>query len=93
MDKSHDTTNHGKCLHVAHLNVRSMFWGGKLDMLKQQIEISGIDIFTLSETRLRKSIPDELVGIQSHHVVRLDRRWSDRNSHHNIKRGGGGGGG
>ena len=89
MDRAENVISLDKGFHVAHLNVGSMFGGGKMDMLKKQIEFSGVEIFTLSETWLTQSIPDALVSIQTYNVVRLDRSWSDKNNPFNIKKGGG----
>ena len=55
MDNLLGASNLGKGVHLAHLNVRSVFGGGKLDMLKLQIEHSGIDVFSLSESWLTTS--------------------------------------
>ena len=81
---------HGKGFHLAHLNVRSMFGGHKLDLLKQQISNSGVDVFTLSETWLNAAIPDRLIETSSYNVCRLDRNWSEIESENSTpKRGGG----
>ena len=65
----------GKGFHLAHLNVRSLLGKNKADMLKQQIQDSNVNIFTLSETWLSSSIPDAQVGIHGYAAVRLDRDW------------------
>ena len=79
---------HGKDFHLAHLNVRSMFGGHKLDVLKSQIRNSGIDVFTLSETWLHASLPDSLIEMSPYTVCRLDRNWSDKGNN-SPKKGGG----
>ena len=76
-------------LHLAHLNVRSMTGGHKLDMLKSQIELSGIDVFSLSETWLSEAIPVKVVEIPSFNVCRLDRSWCSNDNSTTPKRGGG----
>ena len=65
----------GKGLHVAHLNVRSMFGGNKFDVLKNQISNSNMDVFTISESWLMAAIPDNLVEMPHYTVARVDRSW------------------
>ena len=81
--------NLGKGLHIAHLNVRSMFGGHKFDMLKQQIKLSGVSVFTLSETWLNNTIPNNLLEIEEYTLVRADRAWGETNGGKMYKRGGG----
>ena len=78
-------------LHIAHLNVRSLVGGHKLDMLKHQIKESGIKIFTMSETWLTEAIPNKVIEIDGFETVRLDRSWRDGNEREkgDPKRGGG----
>ena len=78
MDELLNTENLGKGLHIAHLNVRSMFGGHRFDMLKRQIESSGIGVFTLSETWLNVSIPDKVLEVKGYDWVRADRTWGIR---------------
>ena len=82
-------TKLGKGLHIAHLNVRSMFGGHKFDLLKQQIKDSGIDIFTLSETWLGTSVPSNVLEVKGFDIVRLDRTWGAAEGNTLPKRGGG----
>ena len=65
----------GKGLHLAHCNVRSMLGRNKFDMIKHQIEASGVDIFTLSETWLSSAIPDKTLELPGYNLCRLDRTW------------------
>ena len=62
-------------VHLAHLNVRSMFGGKKFDMLKKQIEMSGFDVFTIhvSESWLSQSIPSNMINVPGYSVTRYDR--------------------
>ena len=89
MDELLNTENLGKGLHIAHLNVRSMFGGHRFDMLKRQIESSGIGVFTLSETWLNVSIPDKVLEVKGYDWVRADRTWGIRDKNLLPKRGGG----
>ena len=76
-----------KGLHLVHMNIRSLWSGGKFEIFKEQLAESGISIFTLSETWLKNEIPDHLVEIQGYNLVRWDRSWGDdKNS---VKKGGG----
>ena len=81
--------NLGRGLHIAHLNVRSLLGGHTFDMLKQQIQGSNIDIFTVSETWLTEAIPDGTVEISGFGLVRFDRQWNEGNTGNEPKRGGG----
>ena len=67
--------NTGKGLNIAHLNVRSLMGGKKADLLRHQINNSGIDIFTVSESWLTKAIPYTKVGPSNYVVTRVDREW------------------
>ena len=79
----------GRGIHLAHLNVRSMMGGHKLDILKLQIENSNIEIFTLSETWLNTSVPDKVIELPSYNTCRLDRSWGARGLPNLTKKGGG----
>ena len=79
----------GKGTHFAHLNIRSVFGGRKLDMLKCQIRDSQIDVFTLSETWPNPAVPDQTIDVPSYTVIRCDRSWSEPGSSKEFKRGGG----
>ena len=85
----HNKGKYGKGLHLAHLNVRSVFGGRKLEMLKNQIGNSEINVFTLSETWLNKSILDKIMDIPSYTITRLDRSWAEPGNINTTKRGGG----
>ena len=79
----------GKGLHIAHLNIRSIMGGHSFDLTKHQIRNSNVDFFTLSETWLSESIPNEIISIEGYNVTRLDRNWNDLDNLHSPKRGGG----
>ena len=81
--------NLGKGLHIAHLNVRSLMGGRKFDMVKEQIDKSGIDIFSLSETWLHEGIPNNIIDCQNYNIVRLDRGWNVIDHNNRPKKGGG----
>ena len=57
-------------------------------MLKLQIELSGLDIFALSEIWLSKAVPYKVVGVLSFNVCRLGRAWNSGTSVV-LKKGGG----
>ena len=78
-----------KGLKIAHLNVRSMFGGHKLESLKLQVEEGNFDIFTLSETWLTTTIPNTLIGLPTYSLCRLDRSWTRSVADQNPKKGGG----
>ena len=80
---------HGKGLHLAHLNLRSMLEGHKLDVLKSQIARNDIDIFTLSETWLSEAVPNRILEPSSYVISRLDRSWVTKGGNGDIKKGGG----
>ena len=80
---------HGKGLHIAHLNVRSILGINRFDMLLNQIESSEISIFTMSETWLTEAIPDKYVSVDQYDVIRLNRGWSSNETGCTIKKGGG----
>ena len=56
---------HGKGLHVAQLNTRSMLSNNKLDLLlkNKNQAYSEVGIFTLSETWLIQAIPSGIVEV------------------------------
>ena len=60
-------------------------------MLKHQIRVSGITVFTISESWLNDSMPDKLLEIEGYETVRQDRTWRDvgTNGTQNPKKGGG----
>ena len=80
----------GKGLNLAHLNVRSLLGGHKFDMLRNQIENSNIDVFSISESWLNGAVPDRVVECMGYDMIRLDRDWSERDADNALpKRGGG----
>ena len=90
MDGEGDLTKGGKGLNVAHLNVRSLLGGHKFEMVRNQIESSNIDVFTISESWLTKAIPDRVVECMNYCTVRLDRKWNEKeDTEAPSKRGGG----
>ena len=76
-----------KGLHMACLNVRSIYSQGKFDMLCQQVMDSKSHVFFISETWLGKNFPSSLIDIPGYSLYRQDRSWSDDGI--NTKRGGG----
>ena len=87
-DETNDVA--GKGLKVAHLNVRSIMGGHKLEMVRNQIEGNSIDVFTMSESWLSKAIPDRIIECMNYNVVRLDWNWNDAGDGEALpKRGGG----
>ena len=89
MDDQTHVDKLGKGLHIAHLNVRSMFGGHKSDILKRQIRDSGVHVFTLSESWLNGAIPNGLVEISGYNMVRADRSWGIGEGNQLYKRSGG----
>ena len=87
MDKT-QSVFFGKGMRIAHLNVRSLLGTKKSDMLKTQIQNSGIDIFSISETWLTSCIPNKLVTIPKYSISRLDRSWNEEQTLTSSKRGG-----
>ena len=79
----------GRGLNIAHLNVRSILGGHKFEMIRNQIESSDIDVFTLSESWLSTAIPDRVVECMNYNMVRLDRQWNEKGDNSTPKRGGG----
>ena len=75
-----------KGLHIAHLNVRSLTGGRKFDMLKSQIDDSGIDVFSPSETWLNEGIPDKFIECSNYNTVCLDRGWKDEERGDQLKK-------
>ena len=90
MEGEDDISAVGKGLNIAHLNVRSIMGGHKLEMVRNQIENSGIDVFTISESWLSGATPDRVVECMGQSTVRLDRSWNDTGDSNALpKRGGG----
>ena len=75
-------------INIAHLNVASILAKHKFEMLRQQVESSNLHVLGISETWLKKDIPDGIVGIKGFEVVRLDRNWENKEGA-GAKRGGG----
>ena len=76
-----------KGLHLGHMNIRSLWTGSKFEMFKKQLMYSGLSVFTLSETWLKKEIPNQMLEIPGYNLVRWDRSWGDVGT--TVKRGGG----
>ena len=90
MEDQIDVNAVGRGFNLIHLNVRSLLGGHKFDMVRNQIENSNADIFSLSETWLTKAVPDRVIECMNYNVVRLDRNWNDQgNGIDGPKRGGG----
>ena len=66
MDDHLRESAHGKGLHIAHLNVRSMLSVNTLDLLLTQIRTSGIGVFTISETWLHQAIPSSHIAVDTY---------------------------
>ena len=90
MDDGIELNKVGRGLNIAHLNVRSLLGGHKFDMVRNQIENSNIDVFTMSESWLSDAIPDRVVECMGYSTVKLDRNWREGvNNNAAPKRGGG----
>ena len=72
-----------KGLRIAHLNIRSLF--PKLEMIKEHLLASNIDILLLSETWLKEVFPTELIEIEGYKITRFDR--SIMTAGNNVKSG------
>ena len=68
-----------------HGNVRSIF--NKFLQLKQYVLDGNISCLGLSETWLTDNIPDSMLYIPGYQLVRLDRKWHNRDGQ--VKKGGG----
>ena len=55
-----------------HINVRSLL--PKIDMVKIWANTTNADVLVVSETWLRKSIPDNYVALEGYNIFRTDRR-------------------
>ena len=75
---------HRKGLHLAHLNIRSLW--NKIDVVRQLIKESGIHMFSLSETWLNTAMNTSMIDIPGYSCIRLDRAWTENNT---IKKGSG----
>ena len=85
-----DINSLSKGLRMVHLNTRSLLGGHKFEMVRHQIEGSGVDIFTISESWLTKAVPDRVVECMNYNIVRLDRNWNNAGYVDQVpKRGGG----
>ena len=73
-----------KGLHLAHINIRSLW--NKIDVVKQTVLTSGLSLISFSESWLNENIDDELIKIPGYICFRNDRSWIENNS---IKKGGG----
>ena len=90
MEDEGDLTIKGKGLKIAHMNVRSIMGGHKFEMIRNQIETSDIDIFTISESWLTNAVPDRVVECMNYSTIRLDRKWNEAGDiNSQPKRGGG----
>ena len=66
--------NNKKGFKIAHLNIRSLV--KKMDQLRIMLQDSNIDVFTLSETWLEKSLCSNLFKIWGYETIRQDRAYS-----------------
>ena len=76
-------------LNIAHLNVGSLLAASKFDVLKLQVETSGVDILGISESWLTEAIPTGLIAMKGYNLFRVDRSWNERGKDGHWKRGGG----
>ena len=56
---------------IAHLNICGLL--GKIDMLSLFVTQENFDVFAVSETLLKDSIPSELINIPGYNLERKDR--------------------
>ena len=70
---------------IVHLNIRSLT--SKIETLRIDLENSGIDMFTVSETWLSQNYDSSLVNINNYHLLRQDRQTL--RSDNKVKHGGG----
>ena len=73
-----------KGVHLAHLNIRSLW--NKIDVLRQTIKDSCIDMISLSETWLTSPLNTNQIDIPGYTCIRYDRTWIENNI---VKKGGG----
>ena len=76
----------GRGLHLTHLNLRSIM--NKHDLVKIQLGILKMDLFTFSESWLSDKVGDDLIHIEGYNVIRNDRSWME-GSKRVPKKGGG----
>ena len=76
-------------MNFVHLNVASILGAHKMEMLRKQVEISGVHVFGASESWLHDGIPDGLVEIRGYKCLRHDRQWSESVASSIPKKGGG----
>ena len=76
-------------INIAHLNVASIMGAHKFDMMRQQVELSNLQVFCASESWLKESVPNGLVKIKGFQTARLDRSWVEGAEGSRTKRGGG----
>ena len=74
-----------KGLKFVHLNIRSIV--KKIDQIRTLISGASLDVFSLSETWLRKYLSTQIVHLKGYKLFRLDRATKGRNG--KVKRGGG----
>ena len=77
----------GKGMRIAHPNVRSLLGNKKSDLLRTQIGISGMDIFTISETWLTDYVPDKLVTVSNYSISSMTGNGTTILLLHRPKRG------
>ena len=68
----------GRGLHLSHLNLRSIM--NKHDLIKIQMGLLKMDLFTFSESWLSDKVADDLIQVEGYNVVRNDRSWNEGNS-------------
>ena len=74
-----------KGLKFVHLNIRSVV--KKIDQIRTMVPNNTLDVFTLSETWLRKYMSTQIVHLNGYKLFRMDREAKAKNG--KVKRGGG----
>ena len=75
-------------LHIVHLNVRSILAEKRREQLVLSMPIHGPDVFTISESWLNPSTPDNWAQIEGYNMIRLDREVINPITNE-LKKGGG----
>ena len=80
------TSKKERGLHVAHLNVRSLW--PKIDSVRMLLDQGSLSVCGFSETWLHSNFTNDLLKIDGYSLTRLDRSWTDRD-YPGHKKGGG----
>ena len=73
-----------KGVHLAHLNIRSLW--NKYDTVRQLVTTSDLNVLSFSETWLNTNIDTNMINIPGYSCTRHDRIWYENN---HVKKGGG----